>query len=177
VFSYNHDSFVRPNSRYPLQVCCSNTDIILPPLFTAWQTKLTPKPTMTLTKESRQVHEHWLLAQTRQGWLPKNIMMGYSKYAVSNQFRIINFHPASNSKWIAILSLEVKRPRREVDHSPLPSAGVTNEWSFTSNISVHLHGKHADNVCNYATLWRHMRGIGTVVVLLLTTSPSYISIQ
>jgi hypothetical protein len=91
VISYKHDSIVKTNSRYSQQVCCSKTDIILPPLFTAWQTKLTPKQTLTLIKESRQVHEHWLLAQSRQGWLPKNIMIGYSQYAVSNQFQTINF--------------------------------------------------------------------------------------
>jgi hypothetical protein len=28
-------------------------------------------------------------------------------------------------------SSEIKRPRREVNHSPLPSAVVKNEWSYT----------------------------------------------
>jgi hypothetical protein len=38
-------------------------------------------------------------------------------------------HPASY-QWVSgALSLGVKRPRREVDHSPLPSAVVKNEWS------------------------------------------------
>jgi len=31
-----------------------------------------------------------------------------------------------------VLSLEVKGPRREVDHSPPSNAEVKNEWSYTS---------------------------------------------
>jgi hypothetical protein len=36
-------------------------------------------------------------------------------------------------EWVpGALSLEVKRPGREADHSPQSSAEVTNAWSFTS---------------------------------------------
>jgi hypothetical protein len=38
------------------------------------------------------------------------------------------------------LSLGIKRPGREADHSPLSSAEVKNAWSYTSTPSVHLHG-------------------------------------
>jgi hypothetical protein len=38
------------------------------------------------------------------------------------------------------LSLGVKRPGREVDHSPPSSAEVKNAWSYTSTPSIYLHG-------------------------------------
>jgi hypothetical protein len=38
------------------------------------------------------------------------------------------------------LSLGVKRPRCEADHSPTSSAEVKSEWSYTSTPLVRLHG-------------------------------------
>jgi hypothetical protein len=38
------------------------------------------------------------------------------------------------------LSLGVKRPRREADHSPPSSAEVKNAWSYTSTSSIRLQG-------------------------------------
>jgi hypothetical protein len=38
------------------------------------------------------------------------------------------------------LSLGVKRPGREADHSPPTSAKVQNAWSYTSTPSIRLHG-------------------------------------
>jgi hypothetical protein len=36
-------------------------------------------------------------------------------------------------QWVpGVLSLVVKRPGREADHSPPPSAEVNNVWSYTS---------------------------------------------
>jgi len=38
-------------------------------------------------------------------------------------------------KWVpGILSLAVKEPGREADHSPLSSAEVKNAWSYTSTV-------------------------------------------
>jgi hypothetical protein len=39
-----------------------------------------------------------------------------------------------------VLSLRVKRPVREADHSPPSSVEVKNEWSYTSTLPIHLHG-------------------------------------
>jgi hypothetical protein len=39
-----------------------------------------------------------------------------------------------------IISLGVKRPVREADHSPPYSAEVKNEWSYTSTPSIRLYG-------------------------------------
>jgi len=47
------------------------------------------------------------------------------------------------------LSLEVKRLRREADHSPPPNAEVKNAWSYTSTspyvFMVYCLVKHRDN--------------------------------
>jgi len=45
--------------------------------------------------------------------------------------------------WTCILgdlSLGVKRPRFEADHSPLSSDEVKNVWSYTSILPIRLHG-------------------------------------
>jgi hypothetical protein len=49
-------------------------------------------------------------------------------------------HPASYPMGTGTLSLGVKRPRREADHSPPSSAEVKNEWSYTSTPPIRLHG-------------------------------------
>jgi hypothetical protein len=41
---------------------------------------------------------------------------------------------------IGVLSLGVKWPGREVDHSPPSSAEVKNAWSYTSTLLIHLQG-------------------------------------
>jgi hypothetical protein len=44
-------------------------------------------------------------------------------------------------QWVAVvLSLGVKRPGGEADHSPPSSVEVKNVWSYTSTPPVRLHG-------------------------------------
>jgi hypothetical protein len=44
-------------------------------------------------------------------------------------------------QWVpGALSLGVKRLGREADHSPPSSPEVKNAWSYTSTLSIHLHG-------------------------------------
>jgi hypothetical protein len=44
-------------------------------------------------------------------------------------------------QWVpGTLSLGVKRPRREADHSPPSSAKVKNAWSYTSITPIRLNG-------------------------------------
>jgi len=44
-------------------------------------------------------------------------------------------------QWVAgALSLGVKRPRCEADHTPPPSAEVKNAWSYTAAPQIRLHG-------------------------------------
>jgi len=77
------------------------------------------------------------------------------KYATQNQrgmllkcsfFMIlfIKFHfipSQSPVKWVpGALSLQVKRPVREADHSHPCSAQVKNAWSYTSTVPIRLYG-------------------------------------
>jgi hypothetical protein len=44
-------------------------------------------------------------------------------------------------EWVpGALSLGVKRPKREADHSHSSSAEDRNAWSYTSTPSIRLHG-------------------------------------
>jgi hypothetical protein len=44
-------------------------------------------------------------------------------------------------QWVqGTLSLGVKRPEREADHSPPSRAEVKNAWSYTSTPQITLHG-------------------------------------
>jgi hypothetical protein len=59
-------------------------------------------------------------------------------------------------QWVpGALSLGVKRPGREADHSPPCSAEFKNVWSYTSTPPIGLHGvvlpKHGDNFTFYVT--------------------------
>jgi hypothetical protein len=49
-------------------------------------------------------------------------------------------HPASYPMGTGSLSLVIKRPGREANHSPPASAGVNNAWIYTSTFPVRLHG-------------------------------------
>jgi hypothetical protein len=49
-------------------------------------------------------------------------------------------HPASYPMGTGALSLGVKRPGREAEHSPPSSAEVKNAWNYTSTPSICLHG-------------------------------------
>jgi hypothetical protein len=45
------------------------------------------------------------------------------------------------TQWVpGALSLGVKRPGSEADHSPPSSAEVKNAWSYTSTPPIRLHG-------------------------------------
>jgi hypothetical protein len=46
----------------------------------------------------------------------------------------------NNEKYDLALSLGVKRPGHEADHSPQSSAKVKNAWSYTSTPPIRLHG-------------------------------------
>jgi hypothetical protein len=41
---------------------------------------------------------------------------------------------------LGALSLGIKKPGREADHTRLPSAEVKNAWSYIFIPTVHLHG-------------------------------------
>jgi hypothetical protein len=49
-------------------------------------------------------------------------------------------HPAAYPIGTEALSLLIKRPGREADHSPSSRAEVKNTWGNTSTLSIRLHG-------------------------------------
>jgi hypothetical protein len=48
-------------------------------------------------------------------------------------------HPASYTMGTRAVSLEVKQPGREADHTPPSSAKVKNAWNYTSTSAIRLH--------------------------------------
>jgi hypothetical protein len=54
--------------------------------------------------------------------------------------RNFGIHPDSYSIRTEPLSLGIKRPGREVDHSPPFCAEVKNTWSYTTFPPIRLHG-------------------------------------
>jgi len=55
------------------------------------------------------------------------------------------FHPSYSSMGIGFLFSGVKRPGRNVDHTPLSGAEIKNEWSCTSTPALCLPGLDSDN--------------------------------
>jgi len=55
-------------------------------------------------------------------------------------------HSTSHSMGSRVLFPGVKRPGREVNHSPPTSAKAKNEWSYTSNPPSRLHGVDRKNL-------------------------------
>ena len=53
-------------------------------------------------------------------------------------------HPTPYSMGTTVLSRGVKRPRREIDHSPASTADATNDWSCTSFPFVCIHDVDRD---------------------------------
>jgi hypothetical protein len=49
-------------------------------------------------------------------------------------------HSASFTMIPGALSLGIKRPGREADHSPPTSVEVKNEWSYNPTPPIRLHG-------------------------------------
>jgi hypothetical protein len=68
--------------------------------------------------------------------------------------RLVNLHLLKSRYFVSeALSLEIKRPEREADHTPPSSTEVKNAWSYTSTHPLRLHGV----VFNYArdkSTWR-----------------------
>jgi hypothetical protein len=54
-------------------------------------------------------------------------------------------HPSSSSANKSGSFLGVKRPGREVDHSPLSSDEAKNEWSYISTPPIYLNGVNRDS--------------------------------
>jgi hypothetical protein len=79
------------------------------------------------------------------------LKIGYDRFLPHALYFIIYNHPTVSRtalgptqppiQWVpGALSLGVKRPGREADHSPPSSAEAKNAWSYTSISSIRLHG-------------------------------------
>jgi hypothetical protein len=80
----------------------------------------------------------WPLAT---GWMVGfRIPAGTGNFSVRRRVqRGAGAHPVSYPVGIRGLSMGVKRPGREADHSPPSRAEVKNAWSYTSTPSIRLH--------------------------------------
>jgi hypothetical protein len=89
--------------------------------------------------------EQWLLSRYSSG-----LRAGRSGFDFRRELGIFLFTTVSRTglgptqppiQWVPrALSLGVKRPGREADHSPPSSAEVKNAWSYTSIPLICLHG-------------------------------------
>jgi hypothetical protein len=80
----------------------------------------------------------WFRLRTGQRF-PSGARIGFFVYATASRLALGPTQPPSQSVRGA-LSLEVKRPGREADHSSPSSAEVKNTWSYTSTHQVRLRG-------------------------------------
>jgi hypothetical protein len=84
----------------------------------------------------------WYSAGLRAGWSGVSVLAGARNFSLHHRVRTGSVGlTQSPVQWIpGTLSLRVKRPGRETDHTPPFSAEVKNAWSYTSTPPVRLHG-------------------------------------
>jgi len=81
--------------------------------------------------------EFWLRAG--QPWFYSRQGLGFSLPATASIPTLGSTQPVI--QWVyQVLSLGIKQPERESDHSFPSSAAVKNSWSYTSSPPVRLHG-------------------------------------
>jgi hypothetical protein len=65
--------------------------------------------------------------------------LGIFFFTTASRMALVHTH--SRIQWVTgTLSVGVKRPGREADHSPPSSTEVKNAWSYTSTLPIRLHG-------------------------------------
>ena len=75
-----------------------------------------------------------IATRLRTGWFRVLVPRGANYSSLpQNNHTTSGVHPASYSMGARDSFVGVKRPGREVDHSPPSSAGLTNDGSYTSN--------------------------------------------
>jgi hypothetical protein len=76
----------------------------------------------------------------RAGWSGVRVLAGAGNFSLHHPNQTgSGAHPASYPMGTRGSFPGVKRPRREADHSPPPSAEVKNAWSYTSTPPTRLH--------------------------------------
>jgi hypothetical protein len=84
------------------------------------------------------------------------------------------------TQWVrGAVSLRIKRPWRNADHSPPSSAKVKNAWSYTSTLPICLYGVVLSwstgtnlhfTLCIRSTLWWY-EGCAGEIIRLIDTRP------
>jgi hypothetical protein len=106
------------------------------------------------------IPQHYLTHDSRNSWA-MGWTIGILEFDSRRGLGIFLFTTASRTalgltqppiQWVpGTLSLGVKWPGREADHSPPSSCEVKNEWSYTFTPPIRLHGVvHRDNF-NFTT--------------------------
>ena len=103
-------------------------------------------------------HLQQSLQRLRYGLHDSRLLAGSGKKLVSSPetSRPSWGPPSPKFSWFCLSFSEVKRPGHDVNHSPLSSNEVKNEWSYTSTPPVHLHGEIRDNFTFFLT---HKAGV------------------
>jgi hypothetical protein len=71
--------------------------------------------------------------------IPPGVMKGFLLFAIASRPVLGPTHPPIQLG-PEVLSLGVKWPGREADHSPPHSAEVKNAWNYTFTPPIRLHG-------------------------------------
>jgi hypothetical protein len=83
----------------------------------------------------------WYSAGLRAGWLGFDSRQGLAIFLFTATSRPVLGPTHPPIQWVpGALSLGVRPPKREVDHSSPSSDEVKNAWSYTSTLPVRLHG-------------------------------------
>jgi hypothetical protein len=91
---------------------------------------------MTLQKDGDKAKNSWYTAGLRVGWSGVRVLGWAENFSLHHRDQTVSGAPGVPEA----LSLGVKRPRHEADHSPPSTAEVKNGWSSTSIPSIRLHG-------------------------------------
>jgi len=80
-------------------------------------------------------------AGIRAEWSEVRVPIGAGNFSSHHHVQTGSVATQPPIQWILrILSLGVKQPWREADHSPPSSTEVMKAWSYTSIPTIHLHG-------------------------------------
>jgi hypothetical protein len=83
----------------------------------------------------------WYSTGLGAGWLGFESRQGLGIFLFASASRPALGPTQPPIQWISgALSLVIKRPGREADHSPPSSAEVKNAWGYTSTPPIRLHG-------------------------------------
>jgi hypothetical protein len=95
-----------------------------------------------LSQHIRAQEAQWYSSELRVGWCGFESRQGLGIFLFTTVSRpALAPPPQPPIQWVpGSLSLRVKRPGREADHSPPTSVKVKNAWSYNFTSPIRLHG-------------------------------------